>query len=289
VIFSRATNPGGSGYAVNVLSDQTVDRLSVRQGKVTLAMNGHTLATSNSGEAGLAVGEFGGAPILTIQNGRLNLAGPLLVGAAGRLELAAGGNSVLRTSALNISGVVDLNDNRLIVDYDGGSPIASVRSLIQTGALTSTRAATSPNPGEVAATALGYGEAGSLGITSFGGFSVDATSIVVKYTYVGDASLDGKVDIADLGMLASNWQSAGFWTEGDFDYSGFVNVADLGLLASNWQAGVGNPLGPGSLGAALVQLGLPSVSVPEPATPVTAAVLLVVSGSRRRRVNVSGS
>jgi len=29
----------------------------------------------------------------------------------------------------------------------------------------------------------------------------------VKYTYAGDANLDGKVDVLDLTALAQNWQS----------------------------------------------------------------------------------
>src|SRR5262245_51509048 len=84
-------------------------------------------------------------------------------------------------------------------------------------------------------------------------------------TWYGDADLNGQVDVNDLGILATNWQTSKNWAGGDFDYNGSVDVNDLGLLATNWQAGVGNPLGPASLAAALESLGLPSVSVPEPA------------------------
>jgi hypothetical protein len=53
----------------------------------------------------------------------------------------------------------------------------------------------------------------------------------------GDANQDGRVDVADLGILASNWQLSGSpFTEADFDFSGTVEVNDLGILASNWQA-----------------------------------------------------
>jgi hypothetical protein len=76
----------------------------------------------------------------------------------------------------------------------------------------------------------------------------------------GDANLDGKVDVADLGVLAGNWQATGAtWQVGDFDNSGTVDVGDLGLLASNWQAGVGGAAFPAEAG----QVGLPVV-VPEP-------------------------
>jgi hypothetical protein len=51
----------------------------------------------------------------------------------------------------------------------------------------------------------------------------------------GDANRDGKVDIADMGILAANWQQPGSFSQGDFNYSGTVDIADLGILAANWQ------------------------------------------------------
>jgi hypothetical protein len=52
----------------------------------------------------------------------------------------------------------------------------------------------------------------------------------------GDANHDGNVDVADLGILASNWQqSPRTFSQGDFNEDGTVDVADLGILASNWQ------------------------------------------------------
>jgi hypothetical protein len=78
--------------------------------------------------------------------------------------------------------------------------------------------------------------------TSFSGLSVDNTSILIKFTYAGDLDLNGQVDVNDLGILATNWQTAQVWKGRDFDYNDFGNVNDLGLLASNWQAGVGAPL-----------------------------------------------
>jgi hypothetical protein len=43
-----------------------------------------------------------------------------------------------------------------------------------------------------------------------------------------------------------------------------VDVHDLTLLAINWQAGVGSPLA-SPMDSILASLGLPAVSVPEPA------------------------
>jgi hypothetical protein len=89
---------------------------------------------------------------------------------------------------------------------------------------------------------LGYGDNAILGLSTFGGRSVDSSSILIKFTYEGDTNLDGQVDTTDLGALATAWQTNAPWTGGDSDYSGFVDITDLGMLASNWQAGVGAPL-----------------------------------------------
>jgi hypothetical protein len=96
----------------------------------------------------------------------------------------------------------------------------------------------------------------------------------------GDATLDRKVDVADLGILASHWQGAGNWSAGDFDGDGIINVNDLGLLATNWQQGVSGPLL-----ADLAALGLPAV--PEPAAASGVLALLFVQAAGRRRRNYS--
>jgi len=100
---------------------------------------------------------------------------------------------------------------------------------------------------------------------------------LIKFTYGGDTNLDGKVDVTDLGALATNWQTSNVWTGGDFSYDGFVDVTDLGMLATNWQKGVSSPLGPTSFQAALASIGLSDNVVPEPGAllAVFSSVLLL--------------
>ena len=122
-----------------------------------------------------------------------------------------------------------------------------------------------------------------LGYATFDGQTVDATTVLVKYTYLGDATLDGQVDVSDLGRLATSWQTSAPWSGGDFNYDGFVDVTDLGALATNWQAGVGSPLGPGSLEQAMAAVGLGAVSVPEPAVVGGFSIIAIGLHRRRRR------
>jgi hypothetical protein len=132
-------------------------------------------------------------------------------------------------------------------------------------------------------TAVGYAEAsqvlGPAGGT-FAGASADATSILLRLTYCGDANLDGMVDVTDLGRLATNWQTAADWSDGDFNYDHFVDVTDLGALATNWQQGTTSaPVGAQSFASALTSVGLSNV--PEP----NALVLIALVARRRRRVS----
>ncbi len=220
-------------------------------------------------------------------------AGTLNVSNSARVGVIANGGSLAtsRLSAIttSASGRLDLTDNDLVVDYTGATPVTSIRTQIgsaynggpwngSTGITSSSAAAAFAT---AAKTGLGYLDNTAGAFANFSGQSVDNTSILIKYTYMGDANLDGQVDISDLGILATNWQTAGSWVNGDFTYDGFVDISDLGTLATDWQAGVGSPLGP-SFDQALASLGLSGVSVPEPASAVLMAATLLLA--RRRRI-----
>ncbi len=104
-------------------------------------------------------------------------------------------------------------------------------------------------------------------------------SVLVRLTKLGDANVDGFVDISDLGALATSWQTAGLWDNGDFNYDNFIDISDLGALATNWQTGANGP----SFDQALASVGLGSVSVPEPTSLALLGVATTLLAARRRR------
>ena len=84
------------------------------------------------------------------------------------------------------------------------------------------------------------------------GAAIDNLHVVLTGApHPGDANWDTRVNVDDLGILATNYGGTGkVWATGDFTNDGNCNVDDLGILASNWDWA--------SPGAA--------ASVPEPAT-----------------------
>jgi hypothetical protein len=154
-----------------------------------------------------------------------------------------------------------------------------------TGGITSSAAATS------ALTALGTiqnNQGGAPLFSTFDGYAVGASDVLIKYTYYGDANLDGKVDGTDYSRIDNAVLSNGTltgWFNGDFNYDGVINGSDYTLIDNSY-----NTQG-ASLAAELsgpsaqinAQIASTSSTVPEPAS---AGVLLCGSLallSRRRR------
>jgi hypothetical protein len=176
------------------------------------------------------------------------------------LTVAPNGNRVLRTSGLFFGSYprLDLNDNDLIVDYTAAagniSPLGGwnhwnytgIAGMIETGRGQNGWGIVTTHPDALGGlTTLGVGEASQvLGLSgsqtgTFAGQTVDATTVLVKYTLAADADLDGAVGFADLTRLAQNYNSSagGSWAGGDFNYDGRIDFADLVILAQNYNKG----------------------------------------------------
>jgi RTX calcium-binding nonapeptide repeat (4 copies) len=135
----------------------------------------------------------------------------------------------LASFSISPGAVLDIRDHGIILDYAGGSPIASITQLIRGGAIVSRL----DNGG---LTAIGVAEASQVAPGStFAGHSVDNTAVIVKFTYAGDANLDGKINVDDYGRidLNANVPGASGWFNGDFNLDGKVNVDDYGIIDFN--------------------------------------------------------
>ncbi|MCY2950604.1 MAG: hypothetical protein NTU53_01345 [Planctomycetota bacterium] len=68
---------------------------------------------------------------------------------------------------------------------------------------------------------------------AWAGQSLDANSVLVKYTWNGDTNLDGVINADDYFLIDSGFilQAEG-WYNGDFNYDGVVNADDYFLIDS---------------------------------------------------------
>jgi autotransporter-associated beta strand protein len=200
-----------------------------------------TLSAANSFTGGTTVS----AGTLVLANADATAGGSINVanGALGQAQAGMPKAVTVSTLNTNTSGKFDATNHSMVVK---GMADTAVRTLLQAGY---NGGAWNGATGIVSSsvdseTSVGYATQAQVGVTAFKGVTgLVAGDVLVKYTYAGDANLDGKVDIGDLGLLAGAWQQSGkTWFDGDFTYNGIVDIGDLGLLAGNWQKGVGNPL-----------------------------------------------
>jgi hypothetical protein len=203
---------------------------------------------------------------------------------------AAHSNVVMTSLTVDSTAKLDIGATKLIIHsadqnalrtslqngYDGGAWDEGLHSSQAFG-----------NPANGIGYLLNTGSGGNPLYATFGGQPAAATDTLVGITYVGDANLDGKVDIKDLMLLANHWnQSSQFWSGGDFNYDGVVNVNDLLMLAKDWQDGVSIPL----LGfnQALAEVtNETGISLPEPTSITVLAFGLMGLARRRRRESIA--
>jgi hypothetical protein len=174
---------------------------------------------------------------LTLASGGFTIAGDL----AGRALRAEAGAAVdllasTRLSTLAITGgaTVNVNDNDLALS---DTPLDDVGAMIASGALGSVLI------DGTSIMALGSAPAADAlfiapGETAlFSGLTVFAEDLLVKYTYGGDANLDGLIDAADYGQI-DNWiqfpGTTGYFN-GDFNYDGVIDAADYGIIDNSIQ------------------------------------------------------
>ena len=168
------------------------------------------------------------------------------------VSVAPGGRNTLFVRDFIIDGTLDLADNDLVIDYTGDSPIGAwqadaawydgitgrLQSAYNYGAWDGSGITTSQPDAKLGLTTLAVVEAASaLGISGnetaiWDGRAVDATTLIIKYTYSGDVDVNGVVDGADYGVI-DNWvqfPGTNGYMNGDFNYDGVIDGADYGII-----------------------------------------------------------
>ncbi|HSV12988.1 MAG TPA: autotransporter-associated beta strand repeat-containing protein, partial [Tepidisphaeraceae bacterium] len=204
-------------------------------------------------------------------------AGALTIGAGVTVQLGASSYSktpaILSLASLAFgdgTAKLDVSNDELIT---GGSTAANLRTVIVGSQLFSSAA----GPG--------------FGI---GSIDVSGGKAEARFTLLGDANLDGAVDVGDLGVLATSYgitSSNIGWSQGDSNYSGGVDVGDLGSLATNYGSSLTTAPAVVSdaseamvapIAQALAEVSSPT-AVPEPGCLGILATIGGVAASRKRR------
>jgi hypothetical protein len=130
---------------------------------------------------------------------------------------------ILRGGGTTGAGVVE---NFLRQGFDGGS---------WTGAGGINSAAAAADAAGV--TALGYAPNAVLNKTSFAGVTgLTVSDVLVKYTYYGDADLNGAATLDDFTLFLGGYQSGGTaWFQGNYDYNGVATLDDFTLFLAGYR------------------------------------------------------
>ena len=150
----------------------------------------------------------------------------------------------IRTLNIATGGMLDLMNNDLVIDYStgGATPMATIRGLINaarnggewngtTGITSSVVAAANPRNKTLGAIEGSEFDAMRGVNTPFSGWIPDETSVLIKYTYYGDADFNGLVNFDDYARIDNGFSTNKTgWVNGDFDGNGSVNFDDYSLI-----------------------------------------------------------
>ena len=214
----------------------------------------------------------------------------------GTVAVAPGQTQFSRIAAnrLNLAGTtdawtatLDLADSRMAITPDAATSEEVLRRTINqvksarnaaagrwkgTG-ITSSAAADNPLTG-VAVIRNDRGD-GTRIFDTFAGRAVDANAVLLRYTYNGDANLDGVINSDDYFRIDSGFlaqpASPGY-RDGDFNYDGSINSDDYFLIDSAFLGQAG------TLGATVA-----ASVVPEPTTVMAVACMAILGSLQRRR------
>jgi len=186
----------------------------------------------------------------------------------GKLDLSGNDLVIQTTDSITASQTLRTTFDQLKSGYARGTWNAS-------SGIVSSAAAADPSH----LTTLGV----ATGLNSFDGNPVSPTDVLVKYTYYGDANLDGTVDGSDYSQIDNGFLThATGWANGDFNYDGVVNGSDYTLIDNafnNQAASLAEVVDPAAVATAIAA---PPSSVPEPVGMAAMLALTAALPGRRK-------
>jgi guanyl-specific ribonuclease Sa len=226
-VLTQTAQPGG-GASLSFVGNTALDTLNISGGTFTFPA-----APANAGITPIVLNA-----ISLTASAKLVIASPN--GQANR--------SVLELTTLHIAGTLgsnnwqgqlDLNSNNMIIE---AGDLPTVTNLIASGynlgnwigqGIISSAAANDPSN----LTTLGVMQ--DLTAAPFDDQIPVAGAVLIKYTYFGDANLDGIVNGDDYTLIDNgfNTQATG-WYNGDFNYDGSINGDDYLLIDNAANAGI---------------------------------------------------
>lgn len=254
---------------------------------------GQTFQRSSLTGANAAVGVSGDAASVWRTTVDQSIASLRVSGDAAAVVEGAG-RRVLKTRDLHLDPTgdarLDLTDGGLVFDYSTGAEadrlafIAAevARARGASGDWTGGGIGSSVARAQPGLYAVGFAPKSAVAGSTFMGVAVDATSILARSTYLGDATLDGSVGIADFSVLAAHFNGTGrSWHQGDFSFDGTTDIADFALLAANFNRALPADA---TDAAGWTARGVEAASrpVPEPSVGVAAMAGLAIARRRRR-------
>ena len=294
VTFNDSNN---GHYAVTVSGTVTPASLTVNNsaGNYTFSGTGQisgTTSLTKSGTAALTISTpntYTGGTI--VNGGTLIAASPTALGTGGitvhsgaTLQLQASLTQAVTVPSLQLDGSinawlasVDITNNKLIVEdaITHAGTLATLQNQVVYGLSHGTGILSTALP---ANTAIAVLDNAVTQFPSFGGVAVDGNAILVAPELLGDANIDGKVDLNDLNIVLNNLGNANAnWTSGNFDGAATIDLNDLNDVLNNLGLTFGSPT--------FSQEALATQSAPEPATLtllVSAVGLPLLRRSRRR-------
>jgi hypothetical protein len=172
----------------------------------------------------------------------------------GGASLPGGGKTLLTNTLSIVRGGIDLNQNAIAIDYTSASVIGDwlgnrydgITGLLATGradgAWTGPDGIFSSAAGDSGRFTLGVGEAANVlsiegeQTSAWRDQTVDASCLLVKFTYAGDTNLDGELSGDDYFPLDANVLNSGVvfgYATGDINFDGLINGDDYFALDSN--------------------------------------------------------